>query len=150
MTYTVRRLEEEAAADTSKKGALMKYLHARSSDLKVEIRERLSRTCSEIRITPVQRTYAFDDKRVPTGKYWLLKVRCNAAPASIPSDTTGKHFSAVLGTSQSPLEALIIKRKIMGPSWLRLRQAAVVESQHQVTWCKVRSGNNCNYSFRKF
>ena len=132
------RLETDAAEDASKKKALLKALHARARDLKSELRERLSAHASEMAMKPVRRDYAFDDARVPRGRQWVLKVTCNAAPGAVPAGVVGSHFAAVLGTTQSPLEALLLKRKVMGPSWLRIRGAVVVQSQAQVSWCKVR------------
>ena len=34
---------------------------------------------------------------------------------------------AVFGAQQSPLEALLLKRRIMGPSWLKLAQPVRVD-----------------------
>lgn len=35
---------------------------------------------------------------------------------------------AVFGAQQSPLEALLLKRRIMGPSWLKLAQPVRVDA----------------------
>jgi DNA polymerase alpha subunit A len=86
---------------------------------------------------PVQREYAFEDERVPRKKQWLLKVSCNAAPGAVPATMTGSHFVAVMGASQTPLEALMLKRKVMGPSWLQVHGATCVEPHARVSWCKV-------------
>jgi hypothetical protein len=67
----------------------------------------------------------------------VLKVTCNAAPGSIRADLSGRNFVAVLGTAQTPLEALQLKRKIMGPSWLSLSNAVKEEAQNHLSWCKV-------------
>ena len=56
----------------------------------------------------------------------------------MPPSTAGSHFVAILGTNQSPLEALLLKRNIMGPSWLRVSNAAPVDAAAQTSWCKVR------------
>lgn len=103
-------------------------------DLKKEVRERFG---TDTTIKPVLRTYAFEDERIPSGPQWVLKVVCNAAPGSIRADLTGRNFSAVLGTSQTPLEALQLKRKIMGPCWLSLTNAVKEGAQSQLSWCKV-------------
>ena len=114
---------------------MLKLLHERCTELKKEVRERLG---TDTVIKPVLRTYAFEDERIPAGPQWVLKVVCNAAPGSIRADLAGRNFSAVLGTSQTPLEALQLKRKIMGPCWLSLTNAVKEEAQSQLSWCKVR------------
>ena len=63
-------------------------------------------------------------------------------PANLPSlsVTTGATFAAVFGTSQSPLEALLVKRAIRGPGWLGIEQARRTDFGNQSTWTKVRHG----------
>lgn len=46
--------------------------------------------------------------------------------------TAGKHFVAVFGAQQSMLEALLLKRRIMGPSWICLSCPTRVEGGVQV------------------
>jgi hypothetical protein len=137
-TDKLRRLEAEAAKDLSKKKALLKALHGRARDLKAEVRERLSHYTSEMSMKPVRRDYAFDDPRVPRGQQWVLKVTCGAAPGAVPACAAGAQFAAILGTSQSPLEALLLKRTVMGPSWLRIADATEVAPEAQTSWCKAR------------
>jgi DNA polymerase alpha subunit A len=130
-------LQAEASEDPSKRKQLLRALHGRCADLKVEIRERLSHHCTTITMKPVEREYSFEDERVPRRKQWLLKVICDAAPGAVPVAMSGAHFVAVFGTQQTPLEALMLKRRVMGPSWLRVREATAVEPQARVSWCKV-------------
>lgn len=40
----------------------------------------------------------------------------------------GTHFVAVFGAQQSALEALLLKRRVMGPSWLTLAQPVRVDA----------------------
>ena len=47
----------------------------------------------------------------------------------------GEHFVALFGTNQSMLEALLLKRKVMGPSWLALQKPMRVATQSQVQRC---------------
>ena len=112
-------------------------LHQHCTDLKQELRETLSKHCTEMTFKPVQRKYAFEDERVQHGPQWVLKVSCDAAPGSVPSGISGRNFSAILGTAQTPLETLQLKRRIMGPSWLSLQAPVQVELQAQLSWCKV-------------
>ena len=44
----------------------------------------------------------------------------------------GEQFVALFGTNQSMLEALLLKRKVMGPSWLALQKPMRVAAQSQV------------------
>ena len=37
---------------------------------------------------------------------------------ALPKDLTGQTFSAIFGTQSSALEMFILKRDLMGPSWL--------------------------------
>ena len=48
----------------------------------------------------------------------------------------GTSFVAVLGAEQSSLEAVMLKRKIMGPSWLSISKPVRIDAQAQ-----VRSGS---------
>ena len=56
----------------------------------------------------------------------------------------GKSFAAVFGGNQSQLESLLLKRKVMGPSWLLLKHPTRVEPQAQVghnrTWAPYYCG----------
>lgn len=42
-----------------------------------------------------------------------------------------------LGTNTTMLESLLLKRKIMGPTWVMLQGAARVPAANQVSWCKL-------------
>jgi hypothetical protein len=44
----------------------------------------------------------------------------------------GEHFTAVLGAQQSTLEAVLLKRKLMGPSWVTLACPTRVDAGVQV------------------
>ena len=44
----------------------------------------------------------------------------------------GTSFVAVLGAEQSSLEAVLLKRKIMGPSWLSISKPVRIDVQAQV------------------
>lgn len=45
--------------------------------------------------------------------------------SALPSDLTGKTFSHVFGTQTGPLEHFLIKRDIMGPCWLQVKNAQI-------------------------
>lgn len=47
---------------------------------------------------------------------------------------TGATFSAMFGANQSMLEALTLKRHIMGPGWLTIRRPRRVAPESQVSF----------------
>ena len=61
-----------------------------------------------------------------------LQVRYPASDSTLPLGLSGRSFVAVFGAQQSPLEALLIKRRLKGPSWVHLKGATRVEYAHQV------------------
>lgn len=50
---------------------------------------------------------------------------------------TGKTFSHVFGTNIEPLERFIMKRDLMGPCWLDIRNAT--PSRRSFSWCKLEA-----------
>ena len=82
----------------------------------------------------VERSYAFEDSSVPTAATAYLKLVYSADLPALPADSTGKYFSKVFGTQTSSLELLLLKRRIMGPCWLRLANVAPALSSS--SWCK--------------
>ena len=50
----------------------------------------------------------------------------------MPPNLTGKTFQAVLAARQSLLESVLLRRKIMGPSWIAVRRPYYVPSDQQV------------------
>eukprot|EP00854_Cymbomonas_tetramitiformis_P021355 gene21355-25665_t len=107
----VATLEEAAASgDAKSKALLMRHLQALAKDLKEEVRGLLlERGVTSFSMVPVKRAYAFERTDVSRAEQYVLKT--------------------------SALEALLLKRKIMGPSWLCVRDAVVASSQ--MSWCKV-------------
>ena len=45
----------------------------------------------------------------------------------------GDHFVAVFGSNQSPLETVLLKRKVMMPCWLSLKQPTRINPAAQVS-----------------
>lgn len=39
--------------------------------------------------------------------------------------TTGSTFSHIFGANTTPFELLVVKRKIMGPCWLEIKEATL-------------------------
>ena len=132
------QLEEEADSGPEAKMKLIRALHARCGALKTELRALLTeRGVSSFRIAPVRREYAFENEAIPRRAQWVLKIRYDAALPMLPSNLTGENFVALLGTQTSCIENLLIKRRIMGPSWLALRGAKRVEPTDQISWCRL-------------
>lgn len=104
---------------------------------------------------PVKRSYAFEERALPRGLQYVLKVKYPATHAPLPLglsgaltvdhisvltalvDHPGEAFVGMLGTNTSMLESLLLKRKIMGPTWVLLQGAARVPTANQVSWCKL-------------
>ncbi|KAJ3366619.1 DNA-directed DNA polymerase alpha catalytic subunit pol1 [Kappamyces sp. JEL0680] len=68
---------------------------------------------------PVSRKYAFELPNIPAESDYL-KVLYSYAEPELPSNLTGKTFSHVFGTRTSALELFLLKRKLMGPSWVKV------------------------------
>ncbi|KIY94207.1 DNA polymerase alpha subunit A, partial [Monoraphidium neglectum] len=129
--------ELQAAAQAARL-ELLKALHARAADLKAELRALLLRQgVRSMRVVPVRRNYAFEDPSVPHGEQWVLKVRYPAAEPTLMTTLKGEHFRAVFNTRQSLLEALVLKRRVMGPGWVLLQAPRIKEGSAMVSWCKL-------------
>ena len=141
---SLERIAEEAAkgadeaAAKKARGALLRTLQTRAKDVKDEVREiLLARGIESFTMKPVKRSYCFERGDVPRGCQYVLKVRCPASGPALPVDLKGRHFVAVLGASTPSLEHLVIKSKVMGPSWISIHGARVVPSGQQKSWCKL-------------
>jgi len=128
---------DEAAAKKAR-GALLRTLQTRAKDVKDEVREiLLARGIESFTMKPVKRSYCFERDDIPRGCQYVLKVRCPAAGPALPVDLKGRHFVAVLGASTPSLEHLVIKSKVMGPTWISIHGARLVPSGQQKSWCKL-------------
>lgn len=86
---------------------------------------------------PVMRKYAFNDPSVPRQETQYLKIKYDAkygVPSEKICEDGGQHFAKIFNSGASPLEAFIIKRKLMGPSWIRIYNPTST-SDH--SWCKL-------------
>lgn len=70
-------------------------------------------------MVPVKRSYCFEQPGVPHGEQYCLKVRYPASDPVLPYGLQGRSYCFIFGTNQSPLEALLIKRGVKGPSWIK-------------------------------
>jgi DNA polymerase alpha subunit A len=91
----------------------------------------------KLRVALKWRNYAFE-KALPQGAGYLpfLKLVCDASGPSFPS-ATGKSFNAVFGAQSSLLERLLLTKRIMGPSWLRLQPGSFNPSQFRLSFSAV-------------
>ncbi|KAN0062591.1 DNA-directed DNA polymerase alpha catalytic subunit pol1 [Thecaphora frezii] len=83
----------------------------------------------------VTRKYAFEQAGVPSESHYL-KVRYGFDEPQLPFDFRGRTFSKAFGTNTSPFELLVVKRRIFGPCWLKVRNAGLSEGT-PVSWCKL-------------
>jgi len=82
----------------------------------------------------VKRKYAFEEPDVPSETTYIKTVY-SFKDAQLPSDISGKTFSRIFGTNTSALELLIIKRKLMGPCWIKVTNYN--KNQIMISWCKI-------------
>eukprot|EP01113_Clastostelium_recurvatum_P044377 TRINITY_DN7487_c0_g1_i3.p1 TRINITY_DN7487_c0_g1~~TRINITY_DN7487_c0_g1_i3.p1 ORF type:complete len:1514 (-),score=286.83 TRINITY_DN7487_c0_g1_i3:28-4569(-) len=84
---------------------------------------------------PVQRIFPFDSHPdIPRTETTFLKVKYDFKFPAFPASTSGRTFCAVLGTHSSPLELFLLKRQVMGPCWLTVKDAKIPNVG--VTSCK--------------
>lgn len=130
-------LLESVGEDQELKKEKMGMLHHAFADVKAEIRQILGKHgIAKMTMKPVLRTYAFEDTSVSHGKQWVLKVRYPSGK-SLPVNVSGDHLGKVFGTSQTCLEALLLKRRIMGPSWVHVAKPTRVSKGSQVSFCNI-------------
>ncbi|CDZ97565.1 dna polymerase alpha catalytic subunit [Phaffia rhodozyma] len=83
----------------------------------------------------VKRNYSFGVEGVPSGENDWLKVIYGFDEPALPTNLSGNTFGHVLGTNTSAFEIFVLKRKIMGPCWLEIKNAEI--SGKGVSWCKL-------------
>lgn len=84
----------------------------------------------------VTRKYAFEQAGVPAESNYM-KIRYGFDEPQLPFDFKGKTFSKAFGTNTSPFELLVVKRRIFGPSWLKISNASLAEGSTPISWCKM-------------
>jgi DNA polymerase alpha subunit A len=60
---------------------------------------------------------------IPHGEHKFLKIKYSATEPPLPSTLKGETFECIFGANQSMLELFILKRKIKGPCWLKVKNA---------------------------
>lgn len=86
----------------------------------------------------VKRQYAFEDSSIPREETEYLKVVYKSnypVPSEEICELGGKTFSKILGAGASVRENFIVKRKLMGPCWVRISQPSSTKAP--LSWCKL-------------
>lgn len=86
----------------------------------------------------VTRQYAFDDATIPRQPTQYYKVVYDAkypAPSPDVCAKGGKYIDKILNGGATVLETFILKRKLMGPCWIRIQNPS--PNKGLLTWCKV-------------
>ena len=93
-------------------------------------------TARKLRSKLKWRNYAFE-KALPSGggRLPFLKVVCEAAGGLPP--LSGEHFSHAFGANSSLLERLVLTKRIMGPSWLRIKPGSFRQEAAKLSYCAV-------------
>lgn len=97
------------------------------SDELSELRRRLG--IKKWMYRPVQRGFALDIPGIPKSESSLF-VKCvySCQFPPVPASTAGKTFSHIFGADTSLTELFLVKRKVMGPTWLVVTNARPVPS----------------------
>ena len=92
------------------------------------------------RCKKVRRRYAFEQEDVPREETEYLKV-VYSARHGVPSAAQcngGKYIQRIFGATSSPLELFLLKRKLMGPCWITIKNPKMLSDS--VSWCKIEVG----------
>ncbi|KAL7554501.1 hypothetical protein ACHAWF_017956 [Thalassiosira exigua] len=87
---------------------------------------------------PVTRSYAFEDPSIPRGECQYLKVVYDGkypVPDRRVCVNGGETFEKILGAGATNLENFLVKRRLMGPGWVRIYDPQPVAGG-DVSWCK--------------
>jgi len=98
-----------------------------------ELRKKKYTGIQKWRTKVVTRKYNFE-LPILHGENKFLKALYSYKYPALPSDLTGETFACVIGTTTSMLETLIIKRKLWGPGWLKLKKFS--ENTKKASWCR--------------
>ncbi|KAI6139785.1 ribonuclease H-like domain-containing protein [Pisolithus tinctorius] len=84
----------------------------------------------------VKRKYAFDMKDVPKEAEWM-KVLYSYEESQISMDACSPNIFRIFGTNTSIFEILVLKRKVMDPCWLVIKDVNIDASG--ISWCKLEA-----------
>lgn len=79
---------------------------------------------NEFRVKMVKRNYAFDDASIPREETDYMKVVYSIKHGVPKRDVCegGKTYEHIFGSGSTGLELFLLKRKIKGPGWIRIRK----------------------------
>ncbi|KIY66839.1 hypothetical protein CYLTODRAFT_437277 [Cylindrobasidium torrendii FP15055 ss-10] len=86
----------------------------------------------------VTRKYAFAETDVPREEHRWYKIIYPFSEPQITSNARTTSIQKFFGTNTSAFELLVLKRKIMGPCWIKIMDPKV-EKTLQASWCKVEA-----------
>ena len=89
------------------------------------------------RVKSVKRRYAFECGSVPRETLDYMKV-VYSAKHGVPSPAQrqgGKTYEKIFGASSSCIELFLLKRKLMGPCWIRIKNPKC--SSDVTSWCRI-------------
>ncbi|SJL03302.1 related to POL1-DNA-directed DNA polymerase alpha, 180 KD subunit [Armillaria ostoyae] len=83
----------------------------------------------------VKRKYAFGETDVPREERQWMKVVYGFDQPQLPNTLNSPNISKIFGTNTTAFELLVLKRKIMGPCWLQIKNPKV--DNQGISWCKL-------------
>lgn len=93
--------------------------------------------CEVFKCKQVKRKYAFEYSDVPREETSYMKVKYPAKKGSIPAElcSGGETYSRIFGLSSSALELFLLKRHLLGPCWIKIKNPT--EIKENKSWCKI-------------
>jgi len=88
----------------------------------------------KLKFKVVERNYNFE-LPILHGKRKYLKVKYDGNLAPLPQNLQSKTFSHVIGTSWSLMENFIVKKNLMGPQWIKIKEFSKVGPADKKSWC---------------
>ncbi|TFK23220.1 DNA polymerase alpha catalytic subunit [Coprinopsis marcescibilis] len=88
----------------------------------------------------VERSYCFGERDIPRGKTRWMKIVYPFTQPQVPMGVWSPNISHILGTNTSAFELFVLKRKIMGPCWLEVKNPQV--EFKGVSWCHFEASVN--------
>ena len=95
------------------------------------------------RCKAVKRKYAFEHGDVPREETEYMKVVYSAkhpSPSLTECNKGGKFIERVFGATSSALELFLLKRRLMGPCWIKIRNPRTITDSSLISWCKIEIG----------
>ncbi|KAK0497423.1 hypothetical protein EDD18DRAFT_1162173 [Armillaria luteobubalina] len=83
----------------------------------------------------VNRKYAFGETDVPREERQWMKVVYGFDQPQLSNTLNSPNISKIFGTNTTAFELLVLKRKIMGPCWLQIKNPKI--DNQGISWCKL-------------